>query len=43
MKELSVEEQIYLCKYHEIDDNICYSTGLKKSDIEELIKFNSSS
>ena len=37
MKELSIEDQIYLCKYHDIDESICYSTGLKKSEIEKSI------
>lgn len=38
MKELSVEDQIYLCKYHDVDKKICYTTGLKMNEIEEVIK-----
>ena len=38
MRALSTEDQIYLCKYHDIDENICFSTRLKKDEIEQLIK-----
>ena len=37
MSKISIENQIYLCKYHDIDENICFSTGLKKVEIDEII------
>ena len=37
MSKVSIENQIYLCKYHDIDENICCSTGLKKNEIDEVI------
>ena len=43
MKELNLEEQIYLCKYHDIDTEIATSMGLRQQEIEELIdKFKKS-
>lgn len=37
MKELSVEEQIYLCKYHDIDKHLNFTTGLNQEEIKEVI------
>ena len=37
MNKVSIENQIYLCKYHDVDENICCSTGLKKSEIDVII------
>lgn len=43
MKELRLEEQIYLCKYHDIDTEIATSMGLRQQEIDELIdKFKKS-
>lgn len=38
MKELTVEDQIYLCKYHDIDTSIYRNLGLKEGEVKELIK-----
>lgn len=38
MKELSVEKQIYLCKYHDIDNYITISMNMTQKQINELIK-----
>ena len=38
MKELSVENQIYLCKYHDIDDNIGATMHLSNKEIDETLK-----
>ena len=38
MKELSIEKQIYLCKYHDIDKYICISMNMPIEQINELIE-----
>ena len=38
MKELSVEKQIYLCKYHDIDNYITISMNMSKEQIDGLIE-----
>lgn len=37
MKELSVEEQIYLCKYHDIDTSLDVSLGINKNEAEQIL------
>ncbi len=37
MKELSVEEQIYLCKYHDIDTSLDVSLGINKCEAEQIL------
>ena len=37
MKELSVEEQIYLCKYHDVDKDLKFTTGLNENEVKETI------
>lgn len=38
MKELSVENQIYLCKYHDVDKSLYTTIGLKDIEIKETLK-----
>ena len=38
MKELSVENQIYLCKYHDVDKSLYTTIGLKDDEIKETLK-----
>lgn len=38
MKELSIENQIYLCKYHDVDTAINKTIGLNKTEVEEILK-----
>lgn len=38
MKDLSVEKQIYLCKYHDVDTSLCNTMGMKAEEIEETLK-----
>ena len=38
MKELSLEKQIYLCKYHDIDTGLYGNLGITKAEAEELIQ-----
>lgn len=37
MKELSVEDQIYLCKYHNIDDSLNTTIGVNREEVKEII------
>lgn len=37
MKELSVEDQIYLCKYHDVDTRLKTTTKLNPKEVEEVI------
>lgn len=37
MKELSVEEQIYLCKYHDVDSSLHTTIGLNQEEAKETI------
>lgn len=37
MKELSVEKQIYLCKYHDIDDALNVTLGISRSEAQEIL------
>lgn len=37
MKELSVEEQIYLCKYHDVDKDLKFTIGLNDNEVKETI------
>lgn len=37
MKELSVEEQIYLCKYHDVDKDLKFTIGLNENEVKETI------
>lgn len=37
MKELSVEEQIYLCKYHDVDSSLYITIGLNENEVKETI------
>lgn len=38
MKELSLEKQIYLCKYHDVDTNLKATMGLRETEVQEYIK-----
>lgn len=38
MKELSVEEQIYLCKYHDVDTALAKTMHINSEEIEKLIQ-----
>ena len=38
MKELSLEKQIYLCKYHDIDKDLKSTMGLNEQEVQEYIK-----
>ena len=38
MKELSVEEQIYLCKYHDVDKHLNFTIKLNQEEVKETIK-----
>lgn len=38
MKELSIEKQIYLCKYHDVDTSLCSAMGMKAEEIQEILK-----
>ena len=38
MKELSVEDQIYLCKYHDVDTRLKTTTKLNPKEVEEVIR-----
>ena len=38
MKELSVENQIYLCKYHDVDKSLYTTIGVKDVEIKETLK-----
>lgn len=37
MKELSVEDQIYLCKYHDVDDSLGTTIGVSGQQAKEII------
>lgn len=39
MKELKLEDQIYLCKYHDVDKHLYNTLGLKEDEVEELINY----
>ena len=38
MKELSVEKQIYLCKYWDIDKSLYTTIGLKEDEVKETLE-----
>ena len=38
MKELSVEDQIYLCKYHDIDTDLYTTLGLRDYEVEPILE-----
>lgn len=38
MKELNVEEQIYLCKYHDVDNSLQTTLGISDKKANELIE-----
>lgn len=38
MKELSIEKQIYLCKYHDVDTSLCSTMGMKAEEIEQTLE-----
>jgi hypothetical protein len=38
VKELSLEKQIYLCKYHDIDKDLKSTMGLNEQEVQEYIK-----
>lgn len=35
MKELKLEDQIYLCKYHDVDKHLYTTLKLKPEEVEE--------
>ncbi len=37
MKELNLEEQIYLCKYHDVDTSLNVTLGLNEAEAKEYI------
>lgn len=37
MKELSVEDQIYLCKYHDVDESLGTTIGVNRQQAKEII------
>lgn len=37
MKKLSVENQIYLCKYHDVDKDLKFTIGLNEHEVKETI------
>jgi len=37
MKELSVEDQIYLCKYHDVDESLGTTIGVSGQQAKEII------
>ena len=37
MKELSIEDQIYLCQYHDIDKDLYTSLGLREDEVEPIL------
>lgn len=39
MKELSLENQIYLCKYHDIDSSLKTTMNLNEKEVLELISY----
>lgn len=38
MKELSIEEQIYLCKYHDVDTALTKTMHINSEEVEKLIQ-----
>lgn len=38
MKELSLEKQIYLCKYHDVDTDLKATMGLSELEVQEYIR-----
>lgn len=38
MKELNLEKQIYLCKYHDIDTDLKATMGLSESEVKKYIE-----
>lgn len=38
MKELSLEKQIYLCKYHDVDTDLKTTIGLSELEVQEYIE-----
>lgn len=38
MKDLSIEKQIYLCKYHDVDTSLYTTLGLKEDEVEQILK-----
>lgn len=37
MKELSIEDQIYLCKYHDVDESLGVTIGINGQQAKEII------
>lgn len=38
IKELSLEEQIYFCKYHGVDNSLHTTIGIHENEVEPLLK-----
>lgn len=38
MKSLTIEEQIYFCKYHDVDTSLHMTIGIKEQDVPKLVK-----
>lgn len=38
MKKLSVENQIYLCKYWDVDKSLYTTIGLKEDEVKETLE-----
>lgn len=38
MKLLTIEEQIYFCKYHDVDTSLHTTIGIKEQDVPKLVK-----
>ena len=38
IKELSLEEQIYFCKYHDVDRSLHTTIGIYENEVETLLK-----
>lgn len=34
MKSLTIEEQIYFCKYHDVDTSLHTTIGIKEQDVK---------
>lgn len=39
MKELKLEDQIYLCKYHDVDKSIRTTMHITQKEVQQLIKY----
>ena len=38
MKSLTLEEQIYFCKYHDVDTSLHTTIGIKEEEIKKEVK-----